>query len=65
MTEITVSFPEDSLAKLRELAAVHGISAEELVRARIDQLLDRSEEEFKRVADYVLKKNKELCQRLA
>ncbi len=39
MTDITVSFPEERLAKLREMAAAYGISAEELVRATIDQLL--------------------------
>jgi hypothetical protein len=65
MTDITLSFPEDRLAKLREMAAAYGISAEELVRASIDQLLGGPEEEFKRVADYVLNKNKELYRRLA
>lgn len=65
MTDITISFPEEGLAKLREMAATYGISAEELVRASIDQLLGAPEEEFQRVADYVLKKNAKLYQRLA
>jgi hypothetical protein len=35
------------------------------VRAGIDHLLESSEEEFERAADYVLKKNEELYRRLA
>jgi hypothetical protein len=65
MTDITITIPEERLAKLRELAATYGISAEELVRASIDQLLGGPEDEFKKAADYVLKKNEELYQRLA
>jgi antitoxin FitA len=65
MTDITINVPEEGLAKLREMAAAYGISAEELVRASIDQLLGGPEEEFQRVADYVLKKNAKLYQRLA
>jgi antitoxin FitA len=65
MSDLTISLPEDELAKLREKAATYGVSAEELVRAGIDHLLESPEEEFQRAADYVLKKNEELYRRLA
>ena len=57
MTDITISLPEDTLAKLREKASMYGVSAEELVRAGIDRLLDSSEAEFEQAVDYVLRKN--------
>ncbi len=65
MADITISLPEKRLARLKEMAPRYGISAEDLVRASIDQLLGGPEEEFKKAADYVLKKNEELYQRLA
>jgi len=65
MTDITITLPEERLDKLRDLASAYGITAEELVRASIDHLLGGPEEEFKRIADYVLKKNEELYRRLA
>jgi len=65
MSNITISLPEDRLAKLKEMAAGLGTSPEELVRASVEDLLARPEEEFQRAAAYVLKKNEELYQRLA
>jgi hypothetical protein len=65
MTDITITLPEERLTELRHKAAEYGVTAEELVRASIDQLLGGPEEEFKRAADYVLKKNEELYRRLA
>ncbi|MGB6066652.1 MAG: hypothetical protein WBG50_17745 [Desulfomonilaceae bacterium] len=65
MTDIIIALPEERLAKLREMASTYGISAEDLVRASIDQLLGWPDEEFKQMADYVLKKNEKLYQRLA
>ncbi len=65
MTDITINLTEERLAKLREKASAYGLSAEELMRASIEHLLGGPEEEFEKVADYVLKKNEELYQRLA
>ena len=65
MNTITVTIPDDRLAKLQEVAARFKITPEELVRASIDDLLTRPEEAFQQVADYVLNKNLELYGRLA
>ncbi len=65
MTDITITLPDERLAKLRERAAAYGVSAEELVRAGIDHLIGGPDEEFEKAADYVLKKNAELYRRLA
>lgn len=65
MTELTIPLSEDKLVKLREKAAAYGVTAEELVRAGVDHLLEGPEEEFERAAEYVLKKNRDLYQRLA
>ena len=65
MSNITITLPEDRMAKLRELAAGLGMSPEELIRASLEDLLGRPEEEFQRAINYVLQKNKELYLRLA
>jgi plasmid stability protein len=65
MSDITITLPEERRAKLRERAAAYGISAEELVRASIDNLIGGPDEEFEKAADFVLKRNEELYQRLA
>jgi len=65
MADITISIPEEKLAKLREKASACGVSAEEIVRAGIDRLFEGPEEDFERAATYVLKKNEELYRRLA
>lgn len=65
MSQITVSLPEDRLRKLEEIAARLNVSAEELVRVSIEELLAKPEDEFQTILDYVLKKNSELYRRLA
>lgn len=65
MTDITITLPEERPAKLRQKAAEYGLSAEELVRASIDQLIGGPAEEFETAANYVLEKNEELYRRLA
>jgi antitoxin FitA len=65
MSDITISLPEDKLAKLKEMAAGVGTSPEELVRASVEDLLGRPDEQFQRAAAYVLQKNEELYRRLA
>jgi len=65
MTTITISLPADHLQKLREVAAQYRVAPEDLVRASIEELLARPEEEFKQALEYVLDKNAELYRRLA
>ena len=65
MTTLTISLPEDRLQQLKERAARFRIAPEELVRASIEELLTRPDEEFQRALTYVLNKNAELYRRLA
>jgi Ribbon-helix-helix protein, copG family len=65
MTTLTISLPEDRLQELKERAARFRISPEELVRASIEELLTRPDEEFQRALTYVLTKNADLYRRLA
>jgi hypothetical protein len=65
MSTLVISLPEDRLRKLEDLARRYGIQPEELVRASIEELIARPEEEFRRVLDFVLNKNAELYRRLA
>jgi hypothetical protein len=65
MTTLTISLPEDRLQQLKEQAARFRIAPEELVRASIEELLTRPDEEFQRALTYVLTKNAELYRQLA
>jgi hypothetical protein len=65
MTTLTISLSEERLQQLKERAAQLRIAPEELVRASIEELLTRPEEEFQRALKYVLTKNTELYRRLA
>jgi predicted transcriptional regulator len=65
MTSITITLPDDVMAKLRGLAERHSVAPEDLVRASVEELVASPEESFQEALDYVLKKNKELYRRLA
>lgn len=65
MTTITITLPDDRLQQLKEIANRFRVAPEELVRASIEELLARPEEDFQRALDYVLRKNAELYRRLA
>ncbi len=65
MTSITITLPEDRLAKLREIAARLNVTPEDLARVSIEELLTRPDEAFKQAAEYVLQKNSDLYRRLA
>jgi hypothetical protein len=65
MASITIDIPEGQLQKLQELAKVHGISLEELLRVSIEEWLSYEKSDFTDAANYVLKKNAELYRRLA
>jgi antitoxin FitA len=62
---LTISLPEDRLQQLQERAARLHIAPEELVRASIEELLTRPDEEFQRALTYVLNGNAELYRQLA
>lgn len=65
MTTITIDLPSESLQKLQEMALKFGVSMEELVLVSVEDLLTHPEEQFRKAAQYVLKKNAELYKRLA
>jgi len=65
MTTITVELPSERLQKLQEMALKFGVSMEELVRLCVEDMLTQPEEQFRKAAQYVLKKNAELYRRLA
>ncbi|OCQ96047.1 DNA-binding protein [Nostoc sp. MBR 210] len=65
MASITIDIPDSELQKLEELAKVHGISLEELLRVSIEEWLSYQKSDFTDAANYVLKKNAELYRRLA
>ncbi|MCX7681912.1 MAG: DNA-binding protein [Anaerolineae bacterium] len=65
MSTITIALSDDRLQKLQEIAIHFQVAPEELVRASIEELLARPEEEFRKALEYVLRKNAELYRRLA
>jgi antitoxin FitA len=65
MTTLTISLSEDRLQQLKERAAQLRVAPEDLVRASIEELLSRPQEEFQHALTYVLNKNAELYRRLA
>jgi hypothetical protein len=65
MSTLIISLPEDRLRKLEDIARQFGIAPEELVRASIEELLARPDDDFRRALDFVIDKNAELYRRLA
>jgi hypothetical protein len=65
MTMITIPLSEERFAQLRLWAEQAGLPPEEFLARRIEQLLDRPDEQFRQAASYVLQKNAELYRRLA
>ena len=65
MASITITLTEEQLQELQEVAAQLRVAPEDLVRSRIEDMLTGRETRFEQVAEYVLKKNAELYQRLA
>jgi Arc/MetJ-type ribon-helix-helix transcriptional regulator len=65
METITFTLPEPMSRKLKELAREANVSAEELVRASVEEWLQRLNDDFARAAAYVLQKNVALHRRLA
>jgi len=65
MSTLIISLTEDLFQKLEAIAQRYGIAPEELVRARIEELIARPEADFRRALGFVLDKNTELYRRLA
>jgi len=56
MVAITINIPDNRFKKLQDLANVHGVAPEALLRASIEDWLSSQKSEFSDAADYVLKK---------
>jgi hypothetical protein len=65
MSTLVISLPEDRLRKLEDVARQFGVAPEELVRASIEELLARPDDDFRRALGFVIDKNAELYRRLA
>jgi predicted transcriptional regulator len=65
MNTITISLSDERAKQLREIAERFGVRPEDLVRISVEELLAKPDEAFKKATDYVLKKNRDLYDRLA
>ena len=65
MATFTINLPDERVKKLRELAEHFKVAPEELVRASLEELLNRPADDFQRALEYVLSKNTDLYKRLA
>jgi len=65
VTYITIDLSDSQFQKLQNLARVHGIATEVLLKASLEDWLNLQKGDFVNVADYVLEKNAELYRRLA
>ncbi|OUC15003.1 MAG: DNA-binding protein [Alkalinema sp. CACIAM 70d] len=65
MASITIDLSDSQLQKLKDLAAIHGVAIEVLLKASVEDWLNSQNSEFVDAADYVLTKNAELYRRLA
>jgi predicted transcriptional regulator len=65
VTSITLDLSDAQFQKLQDLATVHGIALEVLLKASLEDWINSQKSEFVDAANYVLAKNAELYQRLA
>ena len=65
MTTLTITIADDRAKKLQELASRLKVAPEELLRVSLEDLLAAPDDEFEKIADYVLRKNAEVYRRLA
>lgn len=65
MASITIDLSDSQFQKLQDLASVHGIAIEVLLKASLEDWLNLQKGDFVNAADYVLEKNAELYRRLA
>ncbi len=65
MSTISVSITDEQMTKLKAFASRLGVSPEDIVRMRVDQILNGDDEKFLDAAACALEKNIELYCRLA
>lgn len=65
MASITLDLSDTQFQKLQDLATVHGVTLEVLLKASLEDWINSQKSEFVDAANYVLAKNAELYQRLA
>lgn len=65
MTTISIPLSDERFVQLRQRAEQSGLTPEEFLRRRIEQLLEPPDEQFRQAAAYVFQKNAELYRRLA
>ena len=65
MANVGIQLSEAQAQRLAQEAERLGVSAEELARAAVNDLLAEPDDDFTRVARDVLERNKELYRRLA
>jgi antitoxin FitA len=65
VASITLDLSDTQFQELQDLATVHGIALEVLLKASLEDWLNAQKSEFVDVANYVLTKHAELYQRLA
>jgi predicted transcriptional regulator len=65
VASITIDLSDSQFQKLENLARVHGIATEVLLKASLEDWLNLQKGDFVNAADYVLEKNAELYWRLA
>jgi hypothetical protein len=65
VVSITIDLSDSQFQKLRDLATVHGIAVEVLLKVNLEDWLNSQKSEFVDAANHVLAKNAELYQRLA
>lgn len=61
---ISVELSDDQAERLRSTAERLGVRPEDLARAGVTDLLTQPEEDFRKAAEHVLRKNEELNRRL-
>jgi len=62
---ITINLSDSQFQKLQDLARVHDIATEVLLKASLDDWLNLQKDDFDNAVDHVLLKNAELYKRLA
>lgn len=65
MTSITIDLSDSQFQKLQNLAKVHGMATEMLLKAGLEDWLNLQKDDFNHSVDDVLVKNAELYRRLA
>lgn len=65
MTSITLDLSDSQFQQLQDLAAVHGITLEVLLKVSLEDWLNSQKSEFVDAVNYVLTENAELYQCLA